>query len=408
MLKNALLIFIGIFGFKQLGIAQTPYSKWSITPEISLGVLLPNKQEVLSGNQWMTYLWKFYSVGSKIDATGNAAQSYNTTNRIGFNLNYSLNKNISITGGASRTNLVRAYLPSLSYQFFGNVIGGFYENIAYFDFNLGFKYQAYNLYYVAQARYLPDVEAQLRKRTEEQNGVSELGDYTNASGTGLVFSRTSLSHLPLNFYFGVGQEIYLADSPIDFEVGINISPQAFAHENISFYSNGALIGNNRLNFNTNAIYFGLHKTLNFKKKIKKPKATKPPKAIEVNKDTPSKVTIGDKEILAGEDLVLEHINFEQTKYVLNAEAMIELDKVYSMMKQYESIRIALSGHTSAEGNRADNLELSKKRAEACKTYLVEKGIKPNRIVAYGVGPDRPISQETPELNRRVELKILNN
>ncbi|HOI43701.1 MAG TPA: OmpA family protein, partial [Elusimicrobiales bacterium] len=56
-----------------------------------------------------------------------------------------------------------------------------------------------------------------------------------------------------------------------------------------------------------------------------------------------------------------------------------------------------------------NLELSRYRADAVKTYLVKKGIHPETIRARGYGETRPVSPGTTEkdraLNRRVEFRI---
>ncbi|MGL4631614.1 MAG: OmpA family protein [Leadbetterella sp.] len=118
------------------------------------------------------------------------------------------------------------------------------------------------------------------------------------------------------------------------------------------------------------------------------------------------IEIGDKKIAIGEKLVLNAIQFEQSKAVLKPEAIQGLEEVLAMLKKYPSIRIEITGHTSTEGVRSDNIELSKLRAEACKDYLVKKGISAKRIVAFGIGPDRPISNTNQQLNRRVEMKVL--
>jgi outer membrane protein OmpA-like peptidoglycan-associated protein len=57
-----------------------------------------------------------------------------------------------------------------------------------------------------------------------------------------------------------------------------------------------------------------------------------------------------------------------------------------------------------------NLELSQKRVDAVKKYLVEKGVQKNRIKTKAFGGSQPLKNEmTPEaraLNRRVEMRIL--
>jgi outer membrane protein OmpA-like peptidoglycan-associated protein len=86
--------------------------------------------------------------------------------------------------------------------------------------------------------------------------------------------------------------------------------------------------------------------------------------------------------------------------------MGDLDEVYDLLVKYPGTRIQLSGHTSLEGSRRQNIDLSEKRAEACKDYLVRKGVDRRRIRTVGYGPDKPISEDNQEINRRVELQIL--
>ena len=82
------------------------------------------------------------------------------------------------------------------------------------------------------------------------------------------------------------------------------------------------------------------------------------------------------------------------------------------MKQNHGIRVEISGHTDDIGDNTFNKNLSQLRANAVKTFLVAKGIDPKRLVAIGYGETRPLVSNDDEdggreINRRVELKILN-
>ena len=72
--------------------------------------------------------------------------------------------------------------------------------------------------------------------------------------------------------------------------------------------------------------------------------------------------------------------------------------------------IEVVGHTDDVGDNAYNLNLSKMRANAVKSFLVELGVNPHKIVAVGVGKKYPIADNnTPEgraENRRVEILVL--
>jgi outer membrane protein OmpA-like peptidoglycan-associated protein len=122
-----------------------------------------------------------------------------------------------------------------------------------------------------------------------------------------------------------------------------------------------------------------------------------------------KVEIEGKELMEGESLVLNNIQFKVASAELLKEGKTELNKVANLMKQYPKIEIELSGHTSAEGDAKMNKDLSLKRVESCRKYLSDNGISEDRISVVGYGPDKPIAPNDTEqnraLNRRVELKI---
>lgn len=88
----------------------------------------------------------------------------------------------------------------------------------------------------------------------------------------------------------------------------------------------------------------------------------------------------------------------------------ELDRVYTMLMKNPNIEIELSGHTDNTGSAKLNIELSQKRSDRIKDYLVEKGIDSKRLESKGYGGARPIasnrSESTRKLNRRVEFTII--
>jgi outer membrane protein OmpA-like peptidoglycan-associated protein/tetratricopeptide (TPR) repeat protein len=122
-------------------------------------------------------------------------------------------------------------------------------------------------------------------------------------------------------------------------------------------------------------------------------------------------------IKANQSIVLNNVFFEFDSDKLTADSKVELDKLYNLLTNNPSIRVEISGHTDSKGRDQYNLELSQKRAESVKKFLVQKGIKADRIVAKGYGETRPIARnqnadgtDNPEgrqLNRRIELKVLN-
>jgi OOP family OmpA-OmpF porin len=71
--------------------------------------------------------------------------------------------------------------------------------------------------------------------------------------------------------------------------------------------------------------------------------------------------------------------------------------------------IVSTGHTDSTGTAAYNTDLSLRRAEAVKAYLVSNGIDTNDIKTAGVGESQPsadnVTAEGRTQNRRVEIEV---
>jgi|GEM_PF-2095723 len=118
-----------------------------------------------------------------------------------------------------------------------------------------------------------------------------------------------------------------------------------------------------------------------------------------------------KPMIPGEGVVLPNIFFEFNKAELKPESFPALGRVVSLMQEYPTIGVELSGHTDCVGSDSYNLKLSQARAESCRQYLIQQGIAPDRITAVGYGKTRPIDPNCDpkrgnQVNRRTEFKIL--
>lgn len=109
-------------------------------------------------------------------------------------------------------------------------------------------------------------------------------------------------------------------------------------------------------------------------------------------------------------LVLEGVQFDSGRATLRAESYPRLDRVVEYMRYKKSARIEISGHTDNVGKPARNKDLSRRRAQACRQYLISKGIDGGRIEAVGYGAERPVgsndTEEGRQQNRRIEAKEL--
>jgi len=100
--------------------------------------------------------------------------------------------------------------------------------------------------------------------------------------------------------------------------------------------------------------------------------------------------------------------FKTGKWDLKAGAMAKLDQIAEALKGKEQ-PIVVYGFTDNVGTVDMNMDLSQKRAQSVRDYLVSKGIPQDLITAQGKGPSDPISDngsvEGRAANRRVELVV---
>jgi len=108
-----------------------------------------------------------------------------------------------------------------------------------------------------------------------------------------------------------------------------------------------------------------------------------------------------------------NILFEEASAQIDQAADLEeLEQLLLFMQMKTDIRIVVDGHTDKVGAEKYNLDLSLRRANAVKEYLVNKGIDSSRIETKGYGwstpayPYQGTEKENP-LNRRIEVKIVN-
>lgn len=85
------------------------------------------------------------------------------------------------------------------------------------------------------------------------------------------------------------------------------------------------------------------------------------------------------------------------------------DVAATLTKQDPTSKMVVEGHADSQGAAEYNQELSQRRAEAVRGYLVSHGISSDRVTAQGFGFSRPIADNaSPEgraNNRRVEIVV---
>ncbi|MDP2175726.1 MAG: OmpA family protein [Bacteroidota bacterium] len=133
-------------------------------------------------------------------------------------------------------------------------------------------------------------------------------------------------------------------------------------------------------------------------------------AEEIKRDVPG-VTVER----VGEGITIEfasNILFGFDNYGLTTEAQSGLNKLIAILDKYPDTDIEIHGHTDSKGSDSYNMTLSKKRAKAVSSYLINHRIASSRIKTIGFGEREPkYSNDTEDgqsKNRRVEFAISAN
>lgn len=118
-------------------------------------------------------------------------------------------------------------------------------------------------------------------------------------------------------------------------------------------------------------------------------------------------------IESGQKINLKNIQFHGNVAQFLPEAKPDLVALVDFMQLNNNVTIEIEGHVNGPGqkNSKDYQQLSEDRALAVKNYLIEHGIKAERIKSKGYGNTQmlfptPKSETEMTANRRVEIKIL--
>ena len=126
----------------------------------------------------------------------------------------------------------------------------------------------------------------------------------------------------------------------------------------------------------------------------------------------SAVTVAEETHTVGKIMRLDNLIFNAGTSKIESSSHEELDHVVKMLKDNPKMVIQLEGHTDFQGSPTANMKLSQDRVDAIKNYLTSKGASKSSIKTKAFGGTQPISRENTEeahkLNRRVELRVLQN
>jgi outer membrane protein OmpA-like peptidoglycan-associated protein len=121
---------------------------------------------------------------------------------------------------------------------------------------------------------------------------------------------------------------------------------------------------------------------------------------------PAKVKV-TKEAL----VIVDKVFFDTGKATVKAESLPLLQEVAETLKANPQVKLVeVQGHTDNKGKLAYNMDLSQRRVDSVREYLISQGVEPARLVSKGYGPNVPIADNATEAgraeNRRVQFVIL--
>jgi outer membrane protein OmpA-like peptidoglycan-associated protein len=145
--------------------------------------------------------------------------------------------------------------------------------------------------------------------------------------------------------------------------------------------------------------------------------------IKGKKTQPSKkATVRDEQVLNEAQLAELGWNnsesyFDYNRSDIRQDAMAQLNQNIKVLKKNKDLAVNINGHADSRGTDAYNQNLSVKRANAVKNYLLENGIAQNRILSVkGFGETKLVndcadgvecSEPEHQLNRRSEFEVIN-
>ena len=140
-----------------------------------------------------------------------------------------------------------------------------------------------------------------------------------------------------------------------------------------------------------------------------------PDSLDKCPGTPRGVPVDDTgcpiagvEVAGDEWFVRGQVLFDVNRATIKPEAAEVLLRVANFLKKNQQYMVEIQGNTDSTGPLAWNMELSEKRADAVKQYLVTNGVAAGRLTTKGFGPNEPLAPNNTAAgrakNRRVDFK----
>jgi outer membrane protein OmpA-like peptidoglycan-associated protein len=101
--------------------------------------------------------------------------------------------------------------------------------------------------------------------------------------------------------------------------------------------------------------------------------------------------------------------FDVDSSSLDSAARGSLEQAAAVFNEYPKTAIVIQGHTDSTGSETHNQDLSERRAESVRNYLISRGVDAQRMAAVGFGEGEPVATNDTatgrQQNRRVDLLL---
>lgn len=103
--------------------------------------------------------------------------------------------------------------------------------------------------------------------------------------------------------------------------------------------------------------------------------------------------------------VFENLTFDTDGYSIADEGEAQLNDLVEYLKAHRGFTVSVYGHTDDMGTKEYNKALSQKRAKTVADFLIEKGVRSNRIIWRGYGDGSPVVKNETEANREKNRRV---
>ncbi len=111
----------------------------------------------------------------------------------------------------------------------------------------------------------------------------------------------------------------------------------------------------------------------------------------------------------GQTLSFANIYFDSGSDVIQPSSYAVLDEIVELLRSNSTVTVRVVGHTDSDGSESYNQDLSRRRAQSVRSYLVQRGIGSERLTTSGMGETQPVASNATAAgkaqNRRIEFVV---